>query len=111
LSRCRNISALTRSIKYDEWFNQFGDTDTLRAKAKRAVGDTNGAAADEREAENKAQPQIARSGYRSIESSRVHDRSFVARQKPGMMLLLNWITERFSNAGLPSAETAPLVNT
>jgi tetratricopeptide (TPR) repeat protein len=48
------IADFDLAIKYDEWVNQFGDTHALRAKAKRAVGDTNGAAADEREAQKRS---------------------------------------------------------
>ena len=42
------------AIKFDEWHNKFGDSYALRAKAKRALGDTAGADADDKEAEKRS---------------------------------------------------------
>lgn len=47
------IADFDLAIKFDAWHNQFGDSYTLRAKAKRALGDAAGADADDKEAEKR----------------------------------------------------------
>jgi hypothetical protein len=48
------IADLDLAIKHDDWRNRYGDTDVLRAKAKREKGDIAGAEADEELADKKA---------------------------------------------------------
>jgi tetratricopeptide (TPR) repeat protein len=48
------IADFDLAIKFDEWHNEAGDSYTLRARAKRALGDTAGADADDKEAEKRA---------------------------------------------------------
>jgi len=48
------IADFDQAIRYDDWYNQSGDSYLLRAKAKRALGDTAGAEADDEQARKRA---------------------------------------------------------
>lgn len=47
------IEDLDNAIKYDAWHNQFGESYRLRAKARKALGDVDGAKADQKEADKR----------------------------------------------------------
>jgi tetratricopeptide (TPR) repeat protein len=47
------VADFDQAIKFDSWHNRFGDSFVLRAKAKKALGDTAGAEADEKSAKER----------------------------------------------------------